>query len=69
MINIFGLKIMVKSGLEFFVFKLADRMRSMRTNGASRNRDWCYRNGGDFPQTEVPIVCISTFGMYMYLRL
>ena len=21
-------------------FKLADRMRSMRTNGASRNRDW-----------------------------
>ena len=22
------------------VFKLADRMRSMRTNGASKNRDW-----------------------------
>ena len=23
-----------------FVFKLADRMRSMRTNGASKNRDY-----------------------------
>ena len=22
------------------IFKLADRMRSMRTNGASKNRDW-----------------------------
>ena len=52
-ITIFGLKIMVKSGLEFFVFKLADRMRSMRTNGASRNRDWCYRNGRDFPHGKI----------------
>ena len=27
------------------IFKLADRMRSMRTNGASKNRDWPDLNG------------------------
>ena len=27
------------------IFKLADRMRSMRTNGASKNRDWRGQNG------------------------
>ena len=30
---------------KLMLFKLADRMRSMRTNGASKNRDWCYTNG------------------------
>ena len=37
---------------------------SMRTNGASKNRDWSNQNGDDFPQeqtwyvTLVPMVCI-----------
>ena len=35
------------------VFKLADRMRSMRTNGASKNRDWSNQNGTDFPHGQI----------------
>ena len=48
------------------IFKLADRMRSMRTNGASRNRDWpgqkclIYRLCRTSLKTEVPMVCICT---------
>ena len=34
------------------IFKLADRMRSMRTTGASKNPDWCNTNGGDFPHGQ-----------------
>ena len=33
--------------LNIDIFKLADRMRSMRTNGASKNPDWPNQNGGD----------------------
>ena len=33
-----------ENNLRWF-FKLADRMRSMRTNGAFKNRDYCYTNG------------------------
>ena len=48
------------------ILKLADRMRSMRTNGASRNRDYCYTkwltfsSWANLEKTEVPMVCIST---------
>jgi hypothetical protein len=35
--------------LIFIIFKLADRMRSMRTNGASKNRDYSDANGTYFP--------------------
>ena len=31
----------------YLVFKLADRMRSMRTTGASKNPDWPGINGSD----------------------
>ena len=53
------------------VFRLADRMRSMRTNGASKNRysdinGW-FINYVELLKTEVPMVCISTSGMYKYL--
>ena len=56
----------MKGQLQFLkqnVFKLADRMRSMRTNGASKNQDYC-----------IPMVCIvytyvylnNSYGMYTY---
>ena len=38
----------MKIGLPNLIFKLADRMRSMRTNGASKNPDWPNQNRGDF---------------------
>ena len=43
-------------------FKLADRMRSMRTNGASKNRDYCDLNGYIFLMGKFSIL----YGMYMY---
>ena len=55
------------------IFKLADRMRSMRTTGASKNRDcrntkWlAFSSWANLEKTEVPMVCISTYGMYKYL--
>ena len=45
-------------------------MRSMRTSGASKNRDCCYTkwlafsSWANLEKTEVPMVCISTYGMY-----
>ena len=48
----------------YCIFKLADRMRSMRTNGASKNRDYWHTNGHDFSHgqiksvTLVPMVCV-----------
>ena len=44
----------------FIFFKLADRMRSMRTNGASKNRDYCELNGFIFLTGEFSIL----YGMY-----
>ena len=59
------------------IFKLADRMRSMRTNGASKNRDYCDTNGPLFPLFSIWIIfgtygmfqCVrmNTYGMYVYL--
>ena len=56
------------------LFKLADRMRSMRTNGASKNRDYSDANGSIFLSLVsvlflVPMVCFdmyATYGMYTY---
>ena len=39
--------------LAFSVFKLADRMRSMRTNGASKNRDYCDPKWLHFPHGQL----------------
>ena len=39
--------------IQLLIFKLADRMRSMRTNGASKNRDWSNQNGDDFPHEQI----------------
>ena len=52
------------------VFKLADRMRSMRTNGASKNRVMfvCLtfaKNGDDFPLFSIWII-FGTYGMCTY---
>ena len=35
------------------IFKLADRMRSIRTNRASKNRDYCTQNGDHFPHEQM----------------
>ena len=47
------------------VFKLADRMRSMRTNGASKNRDsWSFLV---VPSKLLSIrIIFGTYGMYAY---
>ena len=54
-------------------------MRNMRTNGASKNQDYCGQNGVIYKNWStygmykylwyvyVPKVCISTYGMYKYL--
>ena len=52
------------------IFKLAGRMRSMRTNGASKNRVVfvCLtfaKNGDDFPLFSIWII-FGTYGMYTY---
>ena len=37
----------------FLIIKLADRMRSIRTTGASKNRDYIMTNGPDFPHEQI----------------
>ena len=45
------------------IFKLADRMRSMRTNGASKNRDWW----SSVILSFLECLCyFGTYGMYTY---
>ena len=36
-----------------WLFKLADRMRSMQTNGASKTEITVIQNGGDFPHGQI----------------
>ena len=43
------------------IFKLADRMRSMRTTGASKNRDWPGKNA-----YGVYTYGVYTYGVYTY---
>ena len=55
------------------VFKLADLMRSMRTNGASKNRVVfvCLtfaKNGDDFPLFSIWII-FGTYGMFQYVYM
>ena len=52
------------------VFKLADRMRSMRTNGASKNRDWGHGKMRPFsfgPVAFVVFVAFVTFVAFVAL--
>ena len=58
--------------LKMLIFKLADRMRSIRTTGASKNRDSSrvFFVHLSFLVSELflgPMVFISTYGMYKYL--
>ena len=61
--------------IPFCLFKLVDRMRSIRTTGASKNRDSSrvfFSVSKLFSiriieKTEVPKVCIITYGKYKYL--
>ena len=48
------------------LFKLADRMRSMRTNGDSKSRDCCGKNGTYFPPGANLVYYFGTYGMYTY---
>ena len=47
----------------FCLFKLGDRMRSMRTNGASKNRNYSDTNGTYFPLFSIWII-FGTYGMF-----
>ena len=53
------------SGMEVF-FKLADRMRSMRTTGASKNRDCRYTKWLAFSSWANLVRYFGTYGMYTY---
>ena len=59
------------------IFKLADRMRSMRTNGASKNRFWPDLSVAFIKYVELVVsfcffffcfffFCLYTYGMYTY---
>ena len=45
MMNLQHDSITIATEQESPIFKLADCMRSMQTNGASKNRDWQGQNG------------------------
>ena len=51
-LKVFETKLNIQNMVIAF-FKLADRMRSMRTNGASKNRDYSDTNGDHFPHKQI----------------
>ena len=51
------------------IFKLADRMRSMRTNGASKNPDWCRVFSQFFVVLHLCFFAFVSFCYFLFLSV